>query len=182
MSDSCLLLIDIQNDNGLTGEIVPEVAAAAQKAKLALAAARERGMPIVHVRHENLEPDATAFLPETFGSRIHESVAPVPGETVVIKHYPNSFRETGLAELLRGLGVEHAHVAGMMSYMCIDATVRAGWDLGFVFTLLHDACAGRALVHEGKEIPAAMVHGAYMAALGRVFAKLMRVEDFVSGA
>jgi len=181
MSDSCLLLIDIQNDNGLVGEIIPEVVAAAQKAGLALAAARKRGMPIVHVRHENLEPDATAFLPETFGSRIHDSVAPLPGESVVVKHYPSSFRETELATLLRQRNLEHAYVVGMMSYMCIDSTVRAGWDLGFSFTLLHDACAGRALVHEGARIPADMVHGAYMAALGRVFARLMRVEEFVSG-
>jgi len=181
VSHSCLLLIDIQNDNGLVGEVIPEVVAAAKKARLVLAAARERGMPVIHVRHEETDPDASGFLAGTFGAQIHELVAPIAGEAVVIKEFPSAFRDTGLEALLRGRGLNHAYMVGMMSYMCVDATVRAGWDLGFAFTLIHDACAGRSLVFEGTTIPAAQVHGAFMSALGRVYAKLARAEDFIEG-
>ena len=67
-----------------------------------------------------------------------------------------------------------------MSHMCIDATTRAAFDYGFRCTVIHDACATRDLAFAGLTIPAAHVHGAFMAALGMRYARVI-VKDFLSG-
>ena len=79
--------------------------------------------------------------PGTEGVEIHESVAPLDGETVISKEHPNSFRDTVLEDELRKAGVDELVVCGMMTSMCVDATVRAAVDLGFDTTVAHDACA-----------------------------------------
>jgi nicotinamidase-related amidase len=104
-------------------------------------------MPIFHVpyRHKAVQPSATSFVPDTPGVEIHASVQPLLGETVVIKHFPNSFRETALLEHLREADVKDLIICGAMSHMCIDATTRAAFDLGFHCIVAADACATRAV-------------------------------------
>lgn len=53
------------------------------------------------------------------------------------------------------------------------STVRAVFDFGFTCTVAHDACASRDLAFNGLTIPAAQVHGSFLAALGTVYAQLM---------
>ena len=89
---------------------------------------------------------------------------------MVKKHFPNSFRDTDLEKELLSRGIKELVICGMMSHMCIDTTTRAAFDKGYTCLVAHDACATRNMVFNGIEIPAAHVHGAYMAALGAVFA------------
>ena len=179
---SALILVDIQNDYfpGGAMELAGMSQAAAQAREL-LAACRQDRRPIFHVQHLALGPGATFFRPDTPGVEINESVRPLPGETLIQKHYPNAFRDTDLQEALTNAGVEEVIIAGAMSHMCIDATTRAGFDYGFTCTVIHDACASRDLVFEGVTIPAAHVHGAFMAALGMRYARVMSLKNFLSG-
>src|SRR5919202_588381 len=62
---------------------------------------------------------------------------------------------------------------GMMSSMCVDATVRAGADLGFGMTVIHDGCAAPDLEFGGRQVDGASVHAAFMAALGDGYATLV---------
>ena len=119
-----------------------------------------------------MRPGATFFIPDTAGAEIHPLVAPAPGEAVVTKHFPNSFRETELLSLLRRQGVERLVIGGMMTHMCVDATVRAAFDFGFACTVIADACATRQLSYDGAEVPAPHVHAAFLAALAAVYAKV----------
>ena len=161
-----LLLVDIQKDY-FPGGNMPLVGAdeAAAKAASVLAAFRGAGLPVIHVRHEAARPGATFFLPGTTGTEIHPAVAPLPGEAVVLKHFPNSFRETGLGFLLDEGRIERLTVCGMMTHMCVDAGVRAAMDLGLSCSVVHDACATRNLEFEGVAAPAAQVQAAFLAAL-----------------
>ena len=120
---------------------------------------------------------ATFFLPGTTGALIHGSVAPLAGETVVEKHFPNSFRDTPLLGLLQAQNITDIAIAGMMTHMCVDTTTRAAFDLGFTCHLAHDACATRDLAHDGKTVCAADVQTAYMAALGQVFAQVRSTQE-----
>jgi nicotinamidase-related amidase len=175
---AALLIIDIQNDYFPGGAMAlhePE-AAAANAARL-IAAFRQRGRPVVHMQHVSTRPGATFFLPNTPGVEIHAAVRPLPGETVMQKHFPNCFRETKLLEHLRGAGIDALTIAGMMTHMCVDTTTRAAADLGFACSLAHDACATRALAFNGVEVPAANVQAAYMAGLNGLFAKVVAAAD-----
>ena len=137
-----LLIIDIQRDyfpGGAYPLVEPEAAAGA--ARSVLDAFRDAGEPVVHLKHVWDEPEATFMRPGTEGVEIHALVGPAEGEPVIEKAAPNGFVDTGLEERLRAAGIESLVVAGMMSSMCVDATVRAGADLGFGMTVIHDGCA-----------------------------------------
>jgi nicotinamidase-related amidase len=173
-----LLLVDIQNDYfpGGAMALVGSPEAAHQAASL-LESFRRAARPVVHIQHVATRPGATFFLPDTSGAEIHADVAPLPGEAVFRKHFPNSFRETPLLEHLRALGVTQLVVAGMMTHMCIDTTVRAAFDLGFQCRLAGDACATRDLARSGDTVPAAQVQAAFLAALDGTFAKVLSTGE-----
>lgn len=173
---NALLLIDIQNDY-FPGGALPLVGAesAAQCAAQLLAAFRAADKPVMHIQHIAQRPGATFFLPDSHGAQIHPSVAPQPGERVFVKHYPNSFRQTGLLAALRERDIKHLTMAGMMTHMCVDSTVRAAADLEFSCDLAHDACATRDLTFAGQRIAATAVQTAYLAALSGLFARVVSV-------
>jgi nicotinamidase-related amidase len=173
-----LVVVDIQQDyfpGGAHPLVGPE--AAAEAAARLLAGFRAAGEPVFHVRHLWDEEGATFMRPGTEGVEIHPTVAPVDGETVVEKEHPNSFRETELESRLRAAGVDALVVCGMMTSMCVDATVRAAVDLGFETTVAHDACATRDLEFGGSVIPAASVHAAFLAALAGGYAAVVSTDE-----
>src|SRR3546814_9730752 len=94
-------------------------------------------------------PDGPLFVPGSDGARINETVQPDGDEPVITKNFPNSFRETGLNDLLKEKGIEEVVIVGAMSHMCVDATVRAANDLGYKTITIHDACATRELEFNG---------------------------------
>lgn len=178
MSDTALVIIDIQNDYFPGGKMVLEGAeAAGAQAGAALAAFRAAHSPVFHVRHLSARPGATFFLPGTEGAEIHASVRPAAGEPVLEKNFPNSFRGTDLDERLKKSAVKHLVVAGMMTHMCVDASVRQAADLGYKVTLLGDACATRAQSYGGETVPARQVHAAFLAALNGFYAKVINTHD-----
>jgi nicotinamidase-related amidase len=178
---TALLLVDIQNDYFSGGKMVLEGSLeASEKAKQILSLFRARGLPIVHIQHISARPGASFFIYETEGVEIHANVKPYPGERVIQKHYPNAFRDTTLLEHLKGNVIDHIVISGMMTHMCVDATTRAAFDHGVQCTVLHDACATRALSFGHDIIPAKQVHGAFLAALGAVYAKIVSTDDFIS--
>jgi len=177
-----LILIDIQNDYfpGGAMELVGSPEAAIRAGHL-LQHFRTQSLPVVHIQHIAAREGATFFLPGTPGADIHQSVAPLGGETVVIKHFPNSFRETSLLEHLRGQQITRLVLAGMMTHMCIDTTTRAAADLSFECVLAHDACATRALTFGGVAVAAEQVQAAYLAALDGPFARVLSVGEICAG-
>ncbi len=178
-----LLLVDIQRDYFPQGRMEVEGAVEASRAAgRLLGCFREKGLPVVHIQHIAARPNATFLLPDTEGIGFHENVNPLPGEKVIRKHYPNSFRDTELEEYLRAGEIRDLVVCGMMSHMCIDATTRAAFDRGYACLVAHDACAARKLAFNGVEIPAQQVHGAYMAALAAVYAKVASADDIIGMA
>jgi nicotinamidase-related amidase len=184
-----LLIIDIQQDyfpGGRHPLVEPEAAAAA--AARLLREWRERRSPIVHVQHVWDAPDAAFFQPGTRGVEIHPLVAPKPGEALITKAQPNAFLGTDLELQLRAIAAStptepvELVVAGMMSSMCVDATVRAAADLGFTLTVAHDACAAPDLAFGDTRVPAAQVHAAFMAALGDGYATVATADEIIDAA
>ena len=64
-------------------------------------------------------------------------------------------------------------VCGMMTHMCVDTTVRAAKDLGYLVTLISDACATKDLEWNGRKLPASLINDVYMASLNGRFATVM---------
>ena len=116
-----------------------------------LAAARTAAVPCIHVKIEALSGNArdtgpahrrlgwcyppgspeTAFLTQT---------APQPGEVVITKTVSGAFTATNLDSVLRHMGIEWLVIAGFETDECIEATGRAGLDLGYLALFAEDAC------------------------------------------
>jgi nicotinamidase-related amidase len=161
-----LLVIDLQNDY-FPGGAYPLVGAddAVAVARTVLDSVRADGLPVVHMQHFWDAPDAAFMRPGTDGIEIHPLARPVEGETLIQKEHPNSFLGTGLADRLAELGTERLVVLGMMTSMCVDASVRAALDLGFATTVVADACAAPGLSYGDRVVDGASVHAAFLAAL-----------------
>ena len=170
-----LIVVDIQNDYfpGGAMELVGSEQAAKVGARIK-AEFKSQGLPVFMIQHIATGAKSSFFLPNTNGVEIHESVALQSDDVHVVKHYPNSFRETTLLDELRRHGITKITVIGMMTHMCIDTTVRAASDLGFGVTVIADACATLDLEFGGRLVAAADVQAAYLAALDGTFATVIR--------
>ena len=179
---TALVLIDLQNDY-FPGGAMELVGAqeAVMRAQALLQAFRARTLPVFHIQHIAKRAGATFFLPGTKGADLHVAVTPLAEEAVITKHFPSSFRETTLLKSLRGVGESRLVVAGMMTHMCVDTTVRAAADLGFDCLLAQDGCATRALQFAGQQVEAPQVQLAYFAALDGSFAKVQSVQTIIDG-
>ncbi len=175
-----LLLIDIQNDYFEQGKMVLEGAdAAAENAQLILQRFRHENLPVIHMQHVAVRQDATFFIPGTDGVVIHETVKPLEQEKVIIKHYPNSFRDTVLLAYLKEKEITDLVICGMMTHMCIDATTRAAKDWGYDCVLISDACATKDLEINGASVKAGEVQKAFLAALGYFYSTVQSAEAYL---
>ncbi len=177
MTKTVLVLVDIQNDyfDGGTWTL-PQMDAAAANAARVLAHARAEGLEIVHIQHQ-AAPGAPFLVAGTYGGEINATVTPKDGEPVITKDRPNSFHNTGLDAHLRALGVTDIRLVGAMSNMCIDATARAGRDLGYNIEVIEDACAAKPVIFGGQDLSADQVHAAFMGALVGAYAAVRTVDD-----
>lgn len=176
-----LLVVDVQNDyfeNGAMELVGP--LPASENVKTLLEKFRTQNLPVIHIQHAGVSPDATFFLPGTEGAEIHPNVQPLAGEKVITKYYPNSFRETDLLEHLQGLDIKDLVITGMMTHMCIDATTRAARDFGFECTVIGDACATRDLEVNGAHVKAADVQTAFLGALAFFYANIQTTKQYLA--
>ncbi|MGD0750311.1 MAG: cysteine hydrolase family protein [Anaerolineales bacterium] len=176
---TALILIDIQNDYFPGDKMELEAPlSAAQQARRLLDLFRQQGWSTIHIQHISNSPGATFFLPDTAGLDFHQSIRPLPGEKVIVKNFPNSFRATGLLGYLQGANIESLVLCGMMTHMCVDASTRAAADFGFPVRLAADACATRELVFGETKVPASSVQAAFLAAL-KSYGQVLKTEEIL---
>lgn len=181
MNKRAIIVVDLQNEYLATGKLpLVGIDPALVNAARIIAAARAKSESVIHVRHEMVQAGAPIFTPGSDGVQIIPAVAPAEGEAVVLKNYPNSFRDTLLKQMLDEKGVKELVVIGAMSHMCIEATSRAAADFGYSVTVVHDACATMNLEFEGTLVPAAQVHAAAMAALAFGYASIKTTDAYLA--
>ena len=159
-SAAALLMIDAQQGL-LDGEtVVPDAARVLSRLVNALTAARSAGSLIIHLQHDG----AAGALDEPGmpGWHIHPEVAPKPGEFVLRKTRDDGFDATELADVLAHQHVTRIAVAGLLSEMCVSATVRGALARGLHVVLIHDAHA----TYDLDDIPASVVARVAELALG----------------
>ncbi|QNE35355.1 cysteine hydrolase family protein [Leifsonia shinshuensis] len=180
-STPALIVIDIQRDYFPDGEMpLRAPLAAAEQARQLLNHFRSNNWPVIHIKHVWDSPEATYLRPGTPGIEHHPLVAPLDEEEVVVKEFPNAFLETRLSTVLEVLHPSALVICGMMSNMCVDATVRAAADFGYNVTVAHDACDSSNLQFNDRSVDAADVHAAYMASLADGYAAVRSVSEILA--
>lgn len=172
-----LLIIDLQNDYFCGGKMELEgVEEALNKTNELISYARTHEYEIFFIQHFSTREGATFFIPETKGVELHESLD-FTDDIIIKKHYPNSFRETSLQEHLDKEKIKELIICGAMTHMCIESTVRAGFDLGYKITLASDACATRSLNYNQQTIKAKDVQLSCIASLNGIFCQAKLVKE-----
>lgn len=70
-----------------------------------------------------------------------DGIAPVAGEDICLpKTSCSVFQSTNLDYTLRNLGVEQLVVCGQLTDQCVESAVRDAADLGYLVTVVNDAC------------------------------------------
>lgn len=178
MKRKVLILIDIQNIYFTPGPfLLHEPEMAARNAAKILKVFREAQMPVIHVKH--LFPTQGYTQTRDFLLANAPDVAPILGESIVEKNFPNSFLQTTLRSKLLQTGCKDLVIAGMMSHMCVDTTVRECQNYGYQVTVPQDACATMDLKFQDTLLPAEQVHRVFMAALGQAFATVTDTDNLV---
>ena len=179
MFDTALIVIDLQRDYFAEGKFpLPGIERTVERAAALVALFRVHRMPVIHVRHVEKDPAVGFLLEGTPGIEIDPRVAPRDEDMLITKNYPNAFRDTTLAKILHVLGAKELFFCGAMSNLCVDATVRAAFDLGYRCTVVEDACAASDLEFGGNGIPATLVHGSFMAALASAYGQVVDLKTF----
>lgn len=145
-----------------------------------LAAWRERGLPLIHVRHDSVQP-GSSLAPGHPGNGFRVGFAPQAGEALVTKSVNAAFIGTDLDLRLRRLGIERIVLFGISTDMCVSTTARVGANLGYRVTVVGDACCCFDLADDaGGTIAADDIQRAHLATLRAEFAEVVDTEEIVA--
>lgn len=179
LKESALIMIDCQNTYRKGLMQLTGVEVAILEARRLLARARELKIPVIHIQH-----DAGAGSPYDVSAEIGaicDEVAPIAGEPVITKNYPNSFVATDLDQQLKVLGIKNIVLAGFMTHMCINSTAHGGFNLGYAVTVVASATATRPLqAANGKVLSAQEVQDGAIASTRDLYAAIAdSVDDLI---
>jgi hypothetical protein len=132
ISMSALVLIDCQQTYREGIMQLVGVEPALKEAASLLKRFRAAGRPVIHIMHD-AGPGTPYDVKAPIG-QIADIVAPIEGETVVVKNYPSAFEKTALDAELKKLGVKNVIYAGFMTHMCVNSTTRASFNHGYANT------------------------------------------------
>ena len=170
--NKALIVVDMQNDYYISGknELTGIKEALDNIVKL-INKAHKAGEEVIFIQHI-AKKDAPFFAEGSDGAELHKDLPIQSQDSIVVKHYPNSFRETNLHQLLQSKNITHLTICGAMTHMCIDTTVRAAFDLGYKINLVANACATKDLSYNGEIIEAKYVQASFLAALNGTFCEV----------
>jgi ureidoacrylate peracid hydrolase len=82
------------------------------------------------------------FVPKgSWDGRVVDELAPADNEVWLPKSSSNVFVSTHVDYVLRNLGIRQLVIAGVATDQCVESAVRDGCDLGYLVTLVTDACS-----------------------------------------
>lgn len=156
MERAALIVVDVQNDFCPGGALaVPEGDQVVPVVNALARAFARRGRPVVATQdwhpadHVSFRERGGPWPPHcvqgTPGADLHPELRREPITHVVRKAYRpdqeaySGFQGTGLAELLRGLGVEEVYVCGLATDYCVNATALDAARAGFRTAVVEDA-------------------------------------------
>lgn len=115
------------------------------------AGCRKAGIEVMYTVIQNLTRDGrdrsldykiTGFSvpPGSWDAQVIDAIKPGDDEMVLPKTSSNVFHSTNIDYVLRNLGTKYVVISGIVTDQCIDGAVRSACDLGYLVTLVTDAC------------------------------------------
>ncbi len=94
-------------------------------------------------RDRSLDYKITGFnVPkDSFDGQVLDAIKPGPDEMVLPKTSSNVFVSTNIDYVLRNLSTKHLVISGIVTDQCVASATMTACDLGYLVTLVTDACA-----------------------------------------
>ncbi|MBU0632527.1 cysteine hydrolase [bacterium] len=155
-----LLVIDVQNEyfTGLMPVTYPQNSM--PNILSAIKTAKEMHIPVVMVQHTATAANAKAFVKETHGWELHNSIKDIDVSHCVEKTFPSSFVGTDLEDWLRKNSIDTVVISGYMTQHCCDTTARYAHHLGFNVEFLSDATGTLDFENKAGKASAEEIHRA----------------------
>ena len=153
---AALLIVDVQNyciatgsseyfDRNLREVMLPNI-------RRLQTACRTGGIEVMYSVIENMTRDGRdrsldykisgiGVLRGSWEACVLDEIAPADDEMIFRKTSSSVFISTNIDYVLRNLGVRSLIVAGLLTDQCVESAVRDACDLGYLVTLVSDACA-----------------------------------------
>ncbi len=97
--------------------------------KLLIKSARDNNVEVIYVVHDDgAESDLTQGKD---GFEIYKEFKPLDFEKIFVKTVNSAFKNTGLLDYLKDKNENDIVVTGLQTDLCIDATVKCGFEHGF---------------------------------------------------
>jgi ureidoacrylate peracid hydrolase len=94
-------------------------------------------------RDRSLDYKITGFNvpPDSWDGQVLDAIRPGPDEMVIPKTSSNVFVSTNIDYVLRNLSTKHLVISGIVTDQCVASATMTACDLGYLVTLVTDACA-----------------------------------------
>jgi ureidoacrylate peracid hydrolase len=94
-------------------------------------------------RDRSLDYKITGFNvpPDSWDGQVIDAIKPGEDEMVIPKTSSNVFVSTNIDYILRNLETRYLVISGVVTDQCVEGAVRDACDLGYLVTLVSDACA-----------------------------------------
>jgi nicotinamidase-related amidase len=91
-----------------------------------------------------------AFKKDTWATKIVDELTPVKGDVIIEgKRAPDAFFSTNLDFVLRAMGIKNVALAGFVTNICVESTMRSAYERGYnVFTMTDVTAAGSQAVQD----------------------------------
>ncbi len=174
-----LLIIDVQNEyfTGLLPVTYPPKSM--QNILDVMKTAKETNIPIVMVQHTATAKNAKAFVKETHGWELHDSIKEIEIEHYVEKTFPSSFVGTDLEEWLRAHDIDTVIISGYMTQHCCDTTARYAHHLGFNVEFLSDATGTLDFINQAGKATAEEIHRVTLVEQAFRFSTVMSTQEWI---
>jgi len=151
--NTALLVMDMQL--GILG-MLPGAEVLLVKAAKAIAAAREKRMPVIYVvvgfrqgaPEVNINNKSFGAGRERFANAdmaqfmtVHPDIAPAEGEVTVTKRRVSAFTGSDLEVVLRSFDIQHMVLTGIATSGVVLSTLREAADKDYKLTVIEDCCA-----------------------------------------
>jgi nicotinamidase-related amidase len=151
---------------------------AEQKMVQILAAWRERELPVIHVKHDSINPHSP-LRPDQPGNQIRPEVFPQADEVLFSKTVNSAFIGTSLEAYLRQQQISWLVICGMTTDHCISTTARMASNLGFEVIIPEDATATFDRSYRGRHYSAEDIHTFHLLSLQDEFARITNTDEFI---
>ena len=143
---------------------------------------RERGEPMVYVRHDSRMPESP-LAPGSPGNALHTMLDAAP-DLFVTKSVNSAFYGTpDLHGWLQANGIEAIAICGITTNHCCETTARMAGNLGYDVDFVIDATyAFDMTAPDGTVIPAEQIRQVTAANLNGEFARVVSTDDVVAAA